>query len=144
MSDSKTPEHMAVEMLLGDVLVWAAGRTTPALDQRAFDAARKALREAAAGAKAEGYGPAERMVAVMLTESDRQHWASYYVPANPQGTAGARLFDAARKAVAQQEVCGVNLCKGLGWHVEGSDICMPSDEKGRCALPKGHAGAHAP
>ena len=40
------PESMAVEMLLGDVLVWAAGRTTPAIDQRAFNAARKALREA--------------------------------------------------------------------------------------------------
>ena len=126
MSDSKTPEHMAVEMLLGDVLVWAAGRTTPALDQRAFDAARKALREAEeCGYRFDGctdtvscphycrqpkghpegkHSPeaqSERMVAVMLTESDRQHWASYYVPPasrGPQGTPAARLFDAARKA----------------------------------------------
>ena len=45
--------------------------------------------------------PPERMVAVMMTESDRQHWASYDVPPasrGPQGTPAARLFDAARKA----------------------------------------------
>lgn len=65
----------------------------------------------------------ERMVAVMLTESDRQHWASYYVPPasrGPQGTPAARLFDAARKAVAPAR-CGQHL---------------PDTEQERTARPK--------
>ena len=127
------PECMAVEMLVSDVLVWAAGRTSPAIDARAFDAARKALGQAAKQ-------PEDVCDCGTPNASPTQHRAfcrSYEVR------------EIARKAVAQQEVCGVTICRSIGeniWWTHTCDECpaIISNIK-TCRQPKDHdAGAHSP
>ena len=128
------PERtVMVPMLESDVLVWAAGRTTPAIDQRAFDAARKALGQAAKQ-------PEDVCDCGTPNASPTQHRAfcrSYEVR------------EIARKAVAQQEVCGVTICRSIGeniWWTHTCDECpaIISNIK-TCRQPKDHdAGAHSP
>ena len=159
------PECMAVEMLVSDVLVWAAGRTTPAIDQRAFNAARKAV--------AQGNSQPERMVMVELRErivrflSDHTQWHML------TGAEIGMVATAARKALSQQQVpsedvCAIRGCDlpatcvltGVGPLCDHHDSLITPKRKYvqqevcgvpiRAAtivchiIPKGHAGAHSP
>ena len=94
-----------------------------------------------------GYGlilrrvaPPEHKLAVMLSEGDVRELADL----NQRMSNGwcERLFDAARAALAQQEVCGGMVCKFSrgGLHVPENCDALTTP----CQQPKGHAGAHTP
>ena len=99
----------------------------------------------------------ERMVAVMLSESDvshlRLHWRDW------TDSVTGRVSEAARKALAQephdwqddytqQEVCGVEICSGdrKRWVEHKLTFLGMSDHvaDARCCLPKGHTQEHSP
>ena len=99
----------------------------------------------------------ERMVAVMLSESDvshlRLHWRDW------TDSVTGRVSEAARKALAQgpydwqddytqAEVCGEEICSGDGkrWVEHELTFLGMSDHvaDARCCLPKGHTQEHSP
>ena len=82
--------------------------------------------------------PPERMVPVMLRESDAHSIAERYWYAELRD----RAEETARKALAQQqEVCGEPIHQALS----GDWVTCHTGDCGKCHItPKGHAGAHAP